>query len=268
MASNFHIESADGTLLAGYEWRPEGEPSSNVLLIHGQGEHLGRYEYLGEVLAESGVRTVGIDLRGHGMSKGRRGHVNKWSDYVMDITAAAEMLPEKFSVIGHSMGGLIALSYLAKSEARVRNLILSGPLLGVAVAAPAWKTKMAGLMSAVVPGLRLASGIPLQDLCTDSEAVAIYEKDGLRVKTITPRWFTEMEKAIAQVWQDVGSFTTPLSLHVAGLECIVDPAEIERLFEKWPADKRRWEWLGGKHEILQEPFRQGVVAAMLEGIRG
>ena len=267
MASHFHVEAADGTELAGYEWRPEGEPSAHVLLIHGQGEHLGRYEYLGEVLAESGVRTVGVDLRGHGMSQGRRGHIKRWSDYVMDVHACADLLPEKFALIGHSMGGLIALSYLTAYAQRVRSLVLSGPLLGVAIAAPAWKTKMAGLLSRTLPGLSLASGIPLEDLCTDPEAVDLYAQDSLRVSTITPRWLTEMEAAVAQVWRSVDSFTTPLSLHVASLECIVDPAAMDQLYERWPADKRRWLWKGGKHEILQEPFRQGVVAAMLEGIR-
>jgi acylglycerol lipase len=268
MANNFHLHAADGTQLAGYEWRPDGEPSCNALIIHGQGEHLGRYDYLGEVLAESGVRCIGVDLRGHGMSKGSRGHVKKWSDYVQDVSAAAEMLPETFPVIGHSMGGLIALSYLAAQPQRVRNLVLSGPLLGVAVAAPAWKTAMAGVLSKVLPGLHLASGIPLNDLCTDPEAVALYEKDSLRVKTITPRWYTEMQAEIDRIWQQLPNFTTHLSLHVAELESIVDAKQMERLYEAWPATKRRWYWQGGKHEILQEPFRQGVVAAMLEDIRG
>ncbi|MDP7061311.1 MAG: alpha/beta hydrolase [Planctomycetota bacterium] len=266
MANNFHLQAADGTELAGYEWRPEGEPTCNVLLIHGQGEHLGRYDYLGEVLTESGVRTVGVDLRGHGMSKGRRGHVKKWSDYVQDVAAAAEMLPETFPVIGHSMGGLIALSLAAAQPERVRNLVLSGPLMGVAVAAPAWKTAMAGVLSSVLPGLQLASGIPLNELCTDPEAVALYEKDGLRVKTITPRWFTEMQAEIARIEQHLPHFTIPLSLHVAEHETIVDAAANERLYAAWPTAKKRWYWQGGKHEILQEPFRQGVVAAMLEDI--
>ncbi|MCP4091840.1 MAG: alpha/beta hydrolase [Planctomycetes bacterium] len=268
MATNFHLQAADGTQLTGYEWRPDGEPTCNVLVIHGQGEHLGRYEYLGEVLAESGVRSIGVDLRGHGMSKGKRGHVKKWSDYVQDVSAAAEMLPETFPVIGHSMGGLIALSYSAAQPQRVRNLVLSGPLMGVAVAAPAWKTAMAGVLSRVLPGLSLASGIPLNELCTDPEAVALYEKDGLRVKTITPRWFTEMQTEIARMRRQLPNFTMPLSLHVAELESIVDAQQNELLYEAWPAAKKRWYWQGGMHEILQEPFRQGVVAAMLEDIRG
>ncbi len=268
MANNFHLEAEDGLQLAGYEWRPDGTPVSNVLLIHGQGEHLGRYEYLGEVLAESGVRTVGVDLRGHGMSEGRRGHVKRWSDYLLDIDAAADMLPDKFAVVGHSMGGLVALGYLAKQQHRVRSLVLSGPLLGVAIPAPAWKTKMASVLSRLMPGLKLASGIPLSDLCTDAEAVSLYEKDSLRVPTITPRWFVEMEAAIEKVWKDLRGFDIPLCLHVAALETIVDPQAIAKLFELWPADKRRWEWEGGKHEILHEPFRAGVAAAILEGIRG
>jgi alpha-beta hydrolase superfamily lysophospholipase len=268
MANSFHLHSADGLQLAGYEWRPPGTPVAHVLLVHGQGEHLGRYEFLGEVLAESGVRCVGVDLRGHGISAGRRGHVRRWSDYVMDVEAVAELLPEHFTLLGHSMGGLVALDYLAAHQERVRGMVLSGPLLGVAIEAPAWKTSLAHVLSRVLPSLRLASGIPMQELCTDADAVAMYERDSLRVKTITPRWYTEMLAAVERVWRDIDTFRTPLHLHVASLERIVDAAAMERLFKHWPGEKRRWEWEGGKHEILQEPFRQGVVAAMLEGIHG
>ena len=77
-----------------------------------------------------------------------------------------------------------------------------------------------------------------------------------------------MQAEIGRIWQRLPNFATPLSLHVAELESIVDAKEMERLYEAWPASKKRWYWQGGKHEILQEPFRQAVVAAMLEDIRG
>jgi len=264
----FQLEAADGTVLAGREWRPNGPEEHHVLLVHGLGEHLARYDYLGESLAEFGVRTLGVDLRGHGMSKGRRGHVRRWSDYICDLEATAAMMPDKFVLLAHSMGGLVALDYLRNHSDRVTRTVLSGPLVGEVVDNPAWKKSMVRFLSAVLPCIPIDNGIPMVDLCTDAEEVARFERDSMRVKTVTPRWYTEMLAATDRVWEAVPNFTTPLHLHVAGEEKIIDREALERLYQDWPAAKQRWVWEGGYHEILHEPFREGVVAAMLEGIRG
>lgn len=264
----FHIETKDGVQLAAREWRPPGEAEHHVLVVHGFGEHMGRYEYLGECLAEQGVRTVGMDLRGHGLSKGLRGHVRRWSDYGLDVSAAAEMMPPKCTLLAHSMGGLIALDWLRENQDRIGQVILSGPLVGEAVDNPAWKKTMASTLSHLLPWVPVASGIPLRDLSTDAEEVALFERDSLRVKTVTPRWYTEMLKAIDRVWEFMPQYTSPMHLHVAGDERIIDRKALDRLYAEWPADKERWIWEGGRHEILKEPFREGVVAAMREGIAG
>lgn len=264
----FQLEAADGTVLAGREWRPDGPVEHHVLLLHGLGEHLARYDYLGESLAESGVRTLGVDARGHGMSKGRRGHVKRWADYVTDVEAVAEMMPDKFILLAHSMGGLVALDYLRTNAHRVTRTVLSGPLVGEVIDNPAWKKSMAGFLSVALPSIPITNGIPLVDLCTDPEEVARYERDSMRVKTVTPRWYTEMLSALDRVWKALPNYTTPLHLHVAGEEKIIDRNALDRLYQEWPAAKQRWVWEGGYHEILNEPFREGVVAAMLDGIRG
>lgn len=264
----FHVEAADGTRLAGRGWRPQGTAEHHVLLVHGLGEHLARYDYLGESLAEAGVRMVGVDLRGHGLSKGRRGHIKRWKDYVQDLDAVAELLPPHFTLLAHSMGGLVALDYLREHGDRVRNLVLSGPLVGEAVDNPKWKKSMAQVLSNLLPWIPVPNGIPMPDLCTDAEQVALFESDSLRVKTVTPRWYTEMLATVERMWKCLPEFHQPMHLHVAGEERIIDRAALDRFYEAWSGPKQRWVWEGGCHEILHEPFREGVVAAMLEGIRG
>ncbi len=265
-AQTYHLNSQDGTQLSVRDWRPDGPPQHQLLLVHGLGEHLGRYEGLGEALAGRGVRCLGVDLRGHGMSRGRRGHIRRWQDYVLDIAAAAEQLEAPYNLFAHSMGGLVALDFLQQHADSVRKIILSGPLVGEAVKNPEWKKKMGLILSKVLPWVPVANGIPMEDLCTDSAQVSLFENDSLRVKTITPRWYSEMLDAVERMWEYLPNYTTQMDLHVAGEERIIDRQALDRFFEQWPAEKKRWIWEGGRHEILQEPFREGVIAAIFEGL--
>jgi len=265
---NATVRAADGTALHARRWAALGIERARVLLVHGLGEHLGRYEETGADLASRGLRVQGCDLRGHGLSGGHRGHVERWSDYHLDLDAVCPEPP--FAVLGHSMGGLIALDW---TLARLRNpslgrtpcaLVLSGPLLGVAVELPAWKRAAAGCLNRLAPRLQLANEIPLPDLCTDAGVVAAYEADPLREGRSTPRWYVEMQAARRRVRKGWAEFTMPAQFHLAGDERIVDAAEIEWASSTWPVTCSLQRWPDGRHELLQEPFRAELRAKISE----
>lgn len=265
---NAALRAADGTALHARRWPALGAERARVLLVHGLGEHLGRYQETGAALASHGLRVQGCDLRGHGRSGGRRGHVRRWSDYHHDLDALCPEPP--FAVLAHSMGGLIALDWtLARLDQPERGaapcaLALSGPLLDVAVKLPAWKRAAAAWLNRLAPGLRLANEIPLPDLCTDPAVVAAFEADPLREGRSTPRWYAEMQAARLRVRAGLPRLRVPAQFHLASDERIVSAAEIERAADAWPARHELLRWPGGRHELLQEPFRAQVWTKIAE----
>ena len=262
------LRAADGLALYARRWPARGSERARVLLVHGLGEHLGRYEETGNALAARGIRVQGCDLRGHGRSDGLRGHVERWEDYHLDLDTCCPEAP--FALLAHSMGGLIALDWTrARLEDPARGpaptaLLLSGPLLAVAVRLPIWKRALAGVLNRVAPRLRLANEIPLADLCTDACVVAAFEADPLREGKSTPRWYAEMQAAQARVRAALPRLQVPAQFHLAGDERIVSAVAVERTAAAWPVRHQLLRWPAGRHELLQEPFRAELHAKMAE----
>lgn len=254
----FSIDSQDGTKLHGTEWLPDGSPHGELLLIHGYAEHLGRYSFLGENLAHCGWRVRGVDLRGHGQSAGKRGCLRSWQDYVRDVEAAAGSLTPPFTVLAHSMGGPVALDFIRHHPQSVRALILSSPLLGVAVPAPAWKEALGKVVSRWIPDLRMKSGIDPSWISRDPVDIEEYAKDALIFDTASARWFTEMTDAVERCQQNAGKFSTPMLLHAGEGDRIVSTPASERFFEAYGGPKEKHIWPRGQHELFHDLEKEQV----------
>ena len=140
----YQLLSKDQKELTVFDWNPQGH-THTILLIHGQGEHLGRYLQFGEKAKKEGFRCIGIDLRGHGLSEGQRGHVKRWHIYFEDLDNLVNLIKGSFSIMGHSMGGLIALGYYfsrVQKQKRIYSISTSAPLLKVGFKPAVWKELM------------------------------------------------------------------------------------------------------------------------------
>ncbi len=246
------VRAADGTELLLRRWQPDGPARADILLVHGLGEHLGRYERTASSLAQRGFSVQGVDLRGHGESDGRRGHVDRWSDFHADLDAASSGLRSPFLLLAHSMGGLVALDWLRERRDRVSAVVLSSPLLGVAVAAPRWKVALGRLLSKVAPRLPLSNELEADGVCSDPEVVERYLADPLVFRSITPRWFVEMEAALERVHGSCPSFAQPLYLNLAGDERLVSNPHALAAADAWGGPVHRVVWDGLRHETLNE----------------
>lgn len=169
--------AADGTELLVRSWAPSGAPRAAMVLVHGLAEHSGRYEHVGAALADAGIAVTAPDLRGFGASAGYRAYVGSIDDYLVDLDplvgAAAEGgIP--VVLLGHSMGGLIALRY-AQTRRRPDFLILSAPSVDAAIPAP--KRLMARLLRRVVPKLALLNDIEGEQLSRDPAVGEAYFSD-------------------------------------------------------------------------------------------
>lgn len=255
------LTSADGTSLRAIRWTPD-EVRADVLICHGLAEHMGRYEHVAAALNAAGFRVTGIELRGHGKSGGPRGHVERWSDYVADLSAAAATIEGPYLLLGHSMGGLVSLDF-AREARGLHAVAVSAPLLGVAVRAPTWKVWAGRLLSVVLPGLPMNNELDPTTVCSDPEVVAAYTSDPLVFDTITPRWFTEMNAARDRVNAHAPAYHLPLYALWGTKDRIVSTEAIERFASLWGGPKATRPWEGLFHEAFNEPSRDQVLGELV-----
>lgn len=249
------VDSADGTRLRLGRW---GDAERDVLIIPGLAEHAGRYEHVAAALVRAGWRVTVVELRGHGHSGGRRGFVHRWDEYVADVRAALGACPTPPCFIAHSMGGLVALETI-RSGTAPRKLVLSNPLIGIRVKAPAVKIAAGRLLSRVWPSLALGNELDPAGISHDKAVVDAYQKDPLIFKTITARWYTEMTAAMTRVHE--ASFRTPMMMLVGDQDPITDP-DISQAFAKKHNGTLRV-YGGMLHEVFNEVGKEQVINDMI-----
>lgn len=260
------ITSADGTRLHFVRWDAPESPRGNVLIVHGLAEHMGRYEHVAKALTDGGFAVSGIELRGHGHSGGRRGHVDRWSQYEDDVRAAlAEQRADSVHIVCHSMGGLVSLATLLAGAPSVKSIVISNPLLGVRVSAPV-KEAAGRVLSRIWPTLSLGNELDVHDISRDEEIVRKYQEDPLVYSTITPRWFTEMDKKRGEVHANAGSYSLPMLMLVSEGDTITNPDDSRRFAKA--AGGRIIEYGEAKHELFNELDRDQTLADVVEFLQG
>ncbi|RME25575.1 MAG: alpha/beta hydrolase [Deltaproteobacteria bacterium] len=270
MAPGSHVEhsirSADGTRLRLFQWTPPEPAGRDVLLVHGLAEHADRYHHVAAALNAAGHRATLVELRGHGRSEGRRGHVRRWQDYVDDVVAAARFVRGEMFIVAHSMGGLVVLDGLRGGPLREHAVAVavSNPLLGVAFDPPKVKEAAAGLLSRLLPWLSLSNELDVNLISRDKAVVAAYEADPLVFDTITPRWYTEMLGARKRVHAHAGRYDLPGLAMVGTGDGICDHRATVSLMERWghpDHEVKRYEGL--YHELFNEPEKERVLADLV-----
>jgi alpha-beta hydrolase superfamily lysophospholipase len=219
------FQVADGSL-ALRDWPvPAGvERRGALLLVHGLGEHSGRYAHVAERLTGIGLAVRGYDHRGHGRSAGTRGSIPHAEALLDDIRAVFDDLrgdDEPPFLLGHSMGGAIAARAATGGWVAPRALVLSSPALSVPL--PGWQRAGMAVARRLAPARPLPNNLPLDKLSHDAREVEAYKRDELNHDRITPRLYDFMADAGAAARRDAARFTVPTLLLVAGRDRLVDP---------------------------------------------
>jgi alpha-beta hydrolase superfamily lysophospholipase len=240
-------------------WHPEAaiETKAVIIIIHGGGEHSGRYLNPVNYLVPRGYPVYAYDLPGHGKSPGKRGHVNRFTEF-LDATDSFLQFVRKDEggkpvfLLGHSIGGLIAVDYALKHP-ELPGLILSSPFLRMKLQVPAWKSVIAKTASYFMPALTLHNGLIADDLCHEREVCMMYRRDPLVHDLASVRFYTEMLAAQSRTMRDAGRLKTPMLLLYGSADRIADP-EGAKAFNKNAgcSDKKIVVYEGFYHEIFNE----------------
>jgi acylglycerol lipase len=187
--SDGRFKGQKGTEIYWQSWQPAGAPKAIALIVHGVGEHSGRYRHVAEALVGIGCAVYAVDHRGHGKSGGARALIERFSYAVADIDHVFELArrahPGKpVFLIGHSMGGALSLSYTLRHPEKPGALILSGPAVALDGASAVTKA-IGGLLSAIAPKAGLIKVDPSL-VSRDPDTVADYAKDPLNAHDKLP----------------------------------------------------------------------------------
>lgn len=242
---------------------PKESTCYTVMLVHGFGEHAGRYGNLYDWFLPKSYEFYAPDMRGHGLSEGKKGHVDKFSDYIDDLEVLRKKIdserPSKCDLkggnilIGHSMGGLIALRYALDHPEGLSAVVVSGPLLKLAIPVPAWKESMGRFMSKILPKFSMPNELDPNLLSHDPQVAPKYENDPLVNHMVSSRWFTEATAAMDDVLKRAGNMKMPILVMHGSDDQLCNPEGSKAFFEKCGSeDKTLKIYPGFYHEIFNE----------------
>ncbi|HZZ85542.1 MAG TPA: alpha/beta hydrolase [Anaeromyxobacteraceae bacterium] len=268
------LKSRDHLRLFWQRYTPPA-PRATVAVLHGYGDHCGRYAGLTRALCAAGLEAALVDFRGHGQSDGRRAHVDAFGDYLDDldafltrVRALADGRP--LFVAAHSQGALVATLWAVargRGGEGLRGFVLSSPYFRLALTPPFYKVAAARLLDGVLPWLPMQTGLRMADLTSDPEMQAWTAHDRLYGRVATPRWFGEFQKAQAEVLRRAGEFRAPLLVLAAGADVIADPRVAEEFVARAGSVDKAFLRLEGKmHEIWNETDRDRSIARAVEWI--
>ena len=253
-------------------WLPAEAPTGVVVLAHGFAEHSGRYVSVAERLAGDGIAVRAPDHRGHGLSEGKRTSVVRFDDYVEDLTtviaqARARWPSQRLILLGHSMGGLIALDLAVRSSDALDGLVLSAP-----AACPREVSRftlaIGRALSRVAPNFGVLR-LPLNRISRDHAIVSAYNTDPLVFRTpIRARLGTEMLDAMDRVEAGLPSLRVPLLVMQGTADGLVDPGCGPHVYgQAGSTDKTLKMYDGLWHEIFNEPERDHVLDDLVAWLR-
>jgi alpha-beta hydrolase superfamily lysophospholipase len=215
----------DGQALFLRDW-PNPSAREAVLIVHGLGEHSGRYEQLAQWFLARGYAVRSYDQRGHGHTPGPHAALRHRDDLLQDLAHVYQDYAQRFGrpplLLGHSMGGAVALRTVLDGRIEPPLLILSSPALRTNEAP--WLRKLASVLSRIAPNLPLRNGLPLQGLSHDAQVIEAYRNDPLCSGRVTPRMADFIFRAGASSIADAWRLRVPTLLLVAGSDQLVDPS--------------------------------------------
>jgi alpha-beta hydrolase superfamily lysophospholipase len=266
------IAAPDGLTLAYEAWDPAATPRAAVILLHDWGEYGGRYAWLGERLRDLGLAAYAPDLRGHGASGGRRGHLARFSQLLGDLHALRRAVQARTPVpqvlLGQAFGALVALRYAETQPiAGPAAVVAASPTLGPAHTTSRWRRYAGTVFAHVWPGAPIGTAHDVEHRSRDPDDVARYAADPKVHHRLTAGAWHELRWAQQAVVADASRIDVPAQFLLAGEDQIAD-AELARAFAASLRGVVDVKWYGEMyHDVIHDPQHDVVLADITAFLR-
>jgi len=259
------IDSSGSAFLRGLRWLPLVKPKGVVVHIHGLGEHCRRYRHVAHHINKNGFIFQSLDLRGHGLSSGKRGHAGSLEYLLDDAEQSIISLRKDFQELpifmyGHSMGGNIVANYLLRrSSSELKGAIMTSPWFRLAEEIPAFQVKLVNMIAGLFPALTLPNGLNVNDISSDPEVVEAYVTDPLVHSRISARIMSDLYASGLYAIENAREIDIPV-LVMHGDEDKITSYDGSKLFTQNAGSNAVFKsWPGMKHETHNEPDKDVVL---------
>lgn len=265
------IKTKDGVTLFTRTWLSDKPARALVVLVHGIGEHCGRYMHVAKFFNEHGINVFSYDQRGHGRSEGARGYIPSTQALMDDLNQALEVgraaVGQGLPVIlyGHSMGALEALYFGLHNDLKVNGVIVTGPSLDISTTSKV-KRLMAKLMAPLLPKLALASGLDVTALSRDPQVMKDYVADPLGHDRVSTRLGMFFIGGAQEVLAKAAEWKLPLLLMHGTEDRLALINGSEQFIAKAKGDITFKRYQGYYHELHNEPEKAEVLQTMVDWI--
>ncbi len=261
-------KSRDGLEMSALGWKPDS-PKAIVVLIHGHGEHINRYQHVASAFVDAGYALQGFDLRGHGKSAGQRGHTPTYESLMDDITDFIGDARTRYPglpvfLYGHSMGGNQVINYALRSPQGLKGVIATAPWIKLAFDPPVAQVMVAKLLNNILPSFSLASGLSQAALSRDPQVVSKYAADPLVHDKISVRLYTGMYSNGISSLERAAELKIPMLLMHGSADKLTSAKASSEFAKKAGALVTLRIWDGFYHEIHNEPEKAEVIQTMID----
>lgn len=259
----FERKSFDGTNLSFQNWQPNQEPRGVICLVHGLGEHIGRYTHWADMFNRSNYGLIGYDLRGHGKSEGQRGHVLTFEEYVKDTDLLFREVEQRYPGVprflyGHSLGAIISILYVLQRKPQISGAVISALSNRTSLQEQKIKVMLSKILGTVVPKMTISSGLVPSTISRDPEVVARYTNDPLVHDKVTLGWGKSALHTIEWNEQHTHDWVIPVLVMHGELDQLGYPKGSEVFVNLIKGDCTLKIWPGLYHELHNEPEKELV----------
>lgn len=266
------FEGQDGLAFYVQGWEPDVQPKAVVALVHGLGEHIGRYAHVGKALTDAGYVLVGFDLRGHGKTVSARGHFPSLNVVMQDIRQFFQFISQRYPnlpqfLYGHSLGGLLSLTYATQNKVGIKGVMVTGAALRSALQEQKAKIAMAKILGTLAPAATILSGLDATTVSRDKTVVDKYVNDPLVHDKTSLGLGKSALAAIDLCFARAAEFAYPLLIMHGKDDKLTYPsgsADFAKLAGEKNKDITLKLWDGMYHEIHNEPEQAEVFKVMIE----